>query len=59
MGSHMSEKREHESEPLPEIFDDFWEFDSDQDDEDQPQVELQSDESDVEAHGGSGFTRPE
>ncbi|MDQ3379961.1 MAG: hypothetical protein M3546_06525 [Actinomycetota bacterium] len=55
----MSEKREQESEPLPEIFDDLWEFDSDSDDEDQPQAELQSDENDVEAHGGSGFSRPE
>ena len=55
----MDENREQESESLPEIFDDLWQFDSDQDDEDQPQVELKSDENDVEAHGGSGFTRPE
>jgi hypothetical protein len=55
----MSEKREQESEQLPEVFDDFWEFDSDLDDEDQPQVELQSDENHVEAHGRGAFNRPE
>jgi hypothetical protein len=56
---HMSESRDQESEPLVENFDDFPEIDSGQDDEIQPEDEVQSDEDDVETHGGGGFNRPE
>ena len=55
----MGETSNRESEPLLEIFDDFPDIDSEGDDDVQPEVGLESDEDDVEAHGGGGFNRPE